>query len=968
MKFTRRNFLKLTALGGMTIAGEHAISKAGRLVPYVIPPERLAPVEWHTIAPTCRECPAGCGMHIWHRDGRITKAEGNPVNPINHGGLCARGQSALQGVYDPDRIKHVLFRKRGGPFKKSTFENALTEIVPHLKNARGRVSILSRLETGTLAEIMTEFLKAFSSDRLIFAEAFHYGPIRKANAALFGREVIPKYRLDRCNYILSFGADFLETWISNVEFANQFSAMHSLRNGKIGYFTYIGPRRSMTACNADDFLQIPLLDQSIAALALLKIMQEQNYFRQGSNLVSSLVGNLNLNAMHSRVPVDRLRKIATDFMRAEDSVALACPTAGGGHGVEGLAFVAAILNAAADKHGDVIDLTRPHALSRTADDAAINRFLDEITERDVLIIHQTNPVYHRPGSERAILRAGLVIYCGTMLNETAAISDWVIPETSDLESWGDYEPYPGIYNLMQPTMRPQPGSLEAGDIFLNMASAAGKPLRRERNEPEIKTTYDWVRNRFERLHKNREWEESLQHGGIWKEEEANHSRQLHGSLRDGDLPGILERSQKPESLSENQAELWLWPSVMLFDGRVSNRGWLQENPEPASTVVWGSWIDIHPDKAKRLGIAHGDVIELSKGERRIQAPARLTDDVFPDTVSLALGQGHTALGKIASGLGANGFLLFPSLRNSPKDRSEDFFGRVVIRKTGRKEDIITAMTQRDQHGRDLLRWKTLNEIKLRNPGLIRLPLKEGYSDRVDLYPPHEHRGHRWAMVVDLQRCIGCQACAVACYAENNLFVVGRKQMKWSRNMPWLRIVPYRHPEKKERIAWLPMLCQHCDSAPCEPVCPVFAAVNNEEGLNAQIYNRCIGTRYCSNNCPYKVRRFNFLNTHWEPPLDRQLNPEVTVRCRGVMEKCTFCVQRIRNAEYRAVRENRPVRDGEIQPACAQSCPAKVYTFGDLLDPESKVSRIIHHDPRRYQVLQELNTKPAVIYLYKIEQD
>jgi molybdopterin-containing oxidoreductase family iron-sulfur binding subunit len=249
-----------------------------------------------------------------------------------------------------------------------------------------------------------------------------------------------------------------------------------------------------------------------------------------------------------------------------------------------------------------------------------------------------------------------------------------------------------------------------------------------------------------------------------------------------------------------------------------------------------------------------------------------------------------------------------------------------------------------------------------------LPLPEGYRPGRDLYPKREYTKHRWAMVIDLHRCIGCGACAVACYAENNIAVVGRDKVPNGREMAWLRVAPYRKPGSPLKVGWLPLLCQHCDSAPCEPVCPVFAAMHNEEGLNAQIYNRCIGTRYCSNNCPYKVRRFNWINIKWQKPLDLQLNPEVTVRTRGVMEKCTFCVQRIRQAEYRAVQENRAVRDGEIQPACAQSCPTKVYTFGDLLDPNSAVSRLTRTDPRRYHLLEELNTKPAVTFLRKIDVD
>jgi molybdopterin-containing oxidoreductase family iron-sulfur binding subunit len=296
---------------------------------------------------------------------------------------------------------------------------------------------------------------------------------------------------------------------------------------------------------------------------------------------------------------------------------------------------------------------------------------------------------------------------------------------------------------------------------------------------------------------------------------------------------------------------------------------------------------------------------------------------------------------------------------------------VQLQKCGGSDQVVYASATQDQHDREILQSVKLSQVSRMRPGegrRLALPLPEGYRPGRDVFPPHEHKNHRWAMVIDLHRCIGCQACAVACYAENNVPVMGRHNVKRGFEMAWLKVVPYRLESAPTGLAWLPMLCQHCDRAPCEPVCPVYASVHNEEGLNAQIYNRCIGTRYCSNNCPYKVRRFNWKNVTWPAPLDKQLNPEVTVRCRGVMEKCTFCVQRIRQAEYRALVEHRSLTDGEIVPACAQTCPTGAFTFGDLLDPASAVSQLTRRDPRRYHVLEALNTKPAVTYLQRIVND
>jgi molybdopterin-containing oxidoreductase family iron-sulfur binding subunit len=301
---------------------------------------------------------------------------------------------------------------------------------------------------------------------------------------------------------------------------------------------------------------------------------------------------------------------------------------------------------------------------------------------------------------------------------------------------------------------------------------------------------------------------------------------------------------------------------------------------------------------------------------------------------------------------------------------------VKITKTGRREEPVYTTTTQEQSEREILQWATLADLRKMKPGegdALRLPLPEGYDPKRDMYKarPHQYKEHRWAMVIDLHRCIGCGACAVACYAENNLAVVGEKKVRQGREMAWLRVVPYRREGERGRMGFLPMLCQQCDAAPCEAVCPVFASVHNDEGLNAQVYNRCIGTRYCSNNCPYKVRRFNWGNVNWAKPQDWQLNPDVTVRSRGVMEKCTFCIQRIRAAEIKAKLSGRTVVEGEIKPACAQSCPTRAFTFGDLLDPKSEVSKLtggragLPGDLRRYHVLEDLNTKPAVTYLRRI---
>ena len=423
----------------------------------------------------------------------------------------------------------------------------------------------------------------------------------------------------------------------------------------------------------------------------------------------------------------------------------------------------------------------------------------------------------------------------------------------------------------------------------------------------------------------------------------------------------------------DEVRLFVWPSIALFDGRLANRGWLQEMPEPVSYICWGSWLDVHPDLAGRLGLSVNNVVTIRSAHGQVQnVTVRLNELQSPSCVCLEIGQGHTAMGGNAKDAGVNAWSLLGP------DVSREMFVVVKLDKTGRSDGPAYLSGTQDQYRRDILQWEELDSLHGKKWGegdKLILPLPEGYNPQTDIWAAHPYEKYRWAMAIDLQRCIGCGACAVACYAENNLQVVGEKYARRRLEMAWLKVVPYLNDDNPRRMGFLPMLCQQCDTGPCEPVCPVYASVHNEEGLNAQIYNRCVGTRYCSNNCPYKVRRFNWLNSplrerpqekpEWVKPLDWQLNPEVTVRQRGVMEKCTFCIQRIRQVQHQARRENRPVRDGEVQPACVQTCPAGVFTFGNLLDPNSKVSLLTRNEPRRYHVLEEQNTKPAITYLRRI---
>jgi molybdopterin-containing oxidoreductase family iron-sulfur binding subunit len=454
-----------------------------------------------------------------------------------------------------------------------------------------------------------------------------------------------------------------------------------------------------------------------------------------------------------------------------------------------------------------------------------------------------------------------------------------------------------------------------------------------------------------------------------------------------------------EGAADAELHLVVYPSSRFFDGRTANRPWLLELPDPVTKVSWDSWVEIHPRRAKSLGIEQGDVVELTSPYGSIQTYAFIYPGVREDSVAVQTGLGQSANGRWTEGVGVNpNVLIGPQLEGS--------YGiRVALKRVSGAPmngpwipgKGLFEQGNRSQHNSGVAEAISVAQLmELESKGEHAIPGAEeeihslrGYggfapvetpTDPAEYPPPGTRYGQylehatRWAMTVDLSRCIGCEACVIACQAENNIPVVGPKEVKRGRDLQWLRIERYFKPGKSSEgpyeddatddVRFLPMLCQHCGNAPCEPVCPVYAAYHTPDGLNGQVYNRCVGTRYCANNCPYKVRVFNWWTYEFVEPLNWQLNPDVTVREKGVMEKCTFCVQRIRQAEHTAARQNRPVRDGEVVPACVQSCPTEVFTFGNIQDPDSKVAQTAR-SVRGYRALEELNTQPAIVYLKKV---
>jgi anaerobic selenocysteine-containing dehydrogenase/Fe-S-cluster-containing dehydrogenase component len=965
MRLSRRNWFRAAGAAGIGLG--LTATQTDKLIPFLIPPENIVPGVATWYATTCRECPAGCGMLGRNREARVVKCEGNPDHPISRGHLCARGQAALQGLYDPDRIPHPLMRNAKGESRSGEWHRALDAIGQRLRPLRGtgRVAVISDLQTGSLGGLIRRWLAAFEAgpERHLIFEPLNYAALRRGNQIAFGRDAIPAYQLDQADFILALGADFLDTWISPVRQTGQFADMRRARDGRMGGFVYAGPRLSLTAANADRRLQIRPGHEGALGLAVLHVIGGERLGRRHEDMLQRLAAKHSPEVVGPVIGVEpeHIRAVARAFARAQRPIALAGSPFGERPEALEAVVAADLLNYAADT--PVADFARPHALGQCADEARMREFVASAstTPVDVLIVLGANPLYALPRTHglAELIRTGAetVVSLSPFMDETAVEADWVLPTSHSLESWGDYEPESGVRGLIQPTMGEVFGTRSVGDVLLSLAQAAGIDPATAFGAAGF---YEYLRNDWRSLQEQVApgedfesfWTRALQRGGRW-------------STKGPEAPTLAPTVSQLEFSAPSKptgVALHAYPSMALFDGRGANKSWLQELPDPMLKTVWDSWVEVPKAEAASQGVSRGDLVEFAIGPQSVKAPAVPSEWMAPATIAVPLGQGHTAYGRNAEGRGVNVLPFVAFLDHQAADN-------IALKRTDACETIVTTDGGTRQYGREIIRTVPLSRLGHEPPDKIRYPLPEGYNLAYDLYPAHQHKNHRWGMVVDLNRCTGCSACVTACYAENNLPIAGKEQVFKGREMSWMRIERYYVPGSSVTPAmFIPMLCQQCDEAPCESVCPVFAAHHTEEGLNAQIYNRCVGTRYCSNNCPYKARRFNWFDHDWPAPLNWQLNPDVTVRCRGVMEKCTFCIQRILSGEREAKVQGRALREDDIIPACVQTCPADALIFGDLMNIESRVYHLMYEDPRRYQVLGELDTKPAVIYLKKVIND
>jgi molybdopterin-containing oxidoreductase family iron-sulfur binding subunit len=675
----------------------------------------------------------------------------------------------------------------------------------------------------------------------------------------------------------------------------------------------------------------------------------------------------------SGVPEALFDRMATRLFQAQRPLVLG--TSAGAHGANGYATNLAVnlLNLILNPDLPLLAFEQRYRVETAATRATLRQGIGCLREGrcDLFFVHNTNPVYALPPDLE--MAAALqdptvfVVSFSNVMDETTALADLVLPVRLPLESWDAYEGMTGTVGIQQPVLGRLNAAPALGDVL--MAAALTSPTAAESYKTYLPQA---LSQRYGQIDRAQDWIDILRAGGRFATPPA--------APPPGD-PAPIDPSQVARGFESLAARpkgpvLIAAPSIRYFDGRGANKAWLNEIPDPLTTIAWQSAVLMHPETAADLKVSEGDLVTLKGDGESLAAAVYDWEGVVPGAMVMTAGQGHSGLGRYARNQGANPFQLLGS--TSEEDNQPVFMAHpLTAQAAGQSVPLARTAGSRSQHDRKIALHTTLAELRHpaehHKPGLtmwdfpLTLPLPEGYDTKRDFYPPFDHEGYRWAMVVDLDRCVGCNACAAACYAENNIAVVQEARMAEGREMAWLQIQRYLDEETGTRVIFLPMLCQHCNNAPCEAVCPVYAPHHNAEGLNNQIYNRCIGTRFCSQNCPYKVRRFNWYAWPWPEPLNLQLNPDVTVRSKGVMEKCSFCIQRIKAAHNVAKNEKRAIRDGEVVTACMQTCPTGALTFGSLMDPASRVRRLVD-DPRAYQIMGYLNVKPAVIYLKKVVQE
>ena len=936
MSSSRRDFLKF--LGFSTAAATLASCEAPiiKSIPYVIKPDEIIPGVANYYATTIYDGRDYGSVLVKTREGRPIKIENNK------GCTNARIQASVLSLYDSARLRHPLKKN-----KKISWRNLDKEIklaLKNLDNDKKIVILSSTLISPTQKKLIKEFGGEYNNVEHIMIDSIPYDGILNANQSTFGIRALPKYKFDKTNVIVSFGADFLANWGSN-EYSEDYVKARNPKSGKMSKHYQLESNLSLTGSNADKRIKIK--------------PSEQGY------LISNLLEGINGGNVD-----DRLKKILSDLMSNKgNSIVLSDSND------ENIQLIVNEINTQLSNYNQSIDINNPNYL-RQGDSSKMKELLFDMSSGNIgaLITYNVNPAYTLVQSDKFIeglSKIEIKIANSLYHDETAVLMDYVCPINHDLESWGDANPSLGEYSLKQPTIAPLFDSRQFEESLLVWTNRSDY--------------YNYLKNFWK--NKNVNWDKAL-HDGYFNLED-------NITLKTNSFKGKLISKKANEGL-----ELVVYEKIGVGDGTQANNPWLQEFPDPITRTCWDNYITISPRTAKKLnlknwnvsnGALNGDLVDLTAKNINLKSlPILIQPGQMEDTIGVAVGYGRTSSGKAANNLGFNAFPLLDTKL-------------VSINKVEGEHEFASIQLHHTMMGRDMVKETTLSDY-IKNPSSGNY--REKYytykgklpSDKVTLYDSHDlETGHFWNLSIDLTSCIGCGECVIACQAENNIPVVGKEEVRKSRDMHWMRIDRYYSsemtkeigkekdisavemyadmevPSDNPEVVFQPVMCQHCNHAPCENVCPVAATTHSNEGLNQMTYNRCVGTRYCANNCPYKVRRFNWFQYSENDQFDFNmnddlgkmvLNPDVGVRSRGVIEKCSMCIQKIQELKLNAKKTGTTISDEEAQTACTSICSTNALVFGDSNNKNSEVAKL-REDERAYDLLDHLNVRPSVFYQTKI---
>lgn len=946
----RRTFLKVMA-ASLALAGVSACTKQPpeAIVPYVRQPEDLVPGKPLFYA-TARPCSGGAiGILAESHMGRPTKIEGNPSHPASLGATDTFTQASILDLWDPDRAQAVT--RNGNISSWINFVAVLAGVRDdHATRQGAGLTILSApISSPTLSGQMRDILAAFPR-----AKWRQWEPVMRIPG------YNPMYNLAAADVIVSLDSDFLACGAASTRHARDFADKRRVMAG----MSPEEQKRTLQTGPAENRPEGPAANEVYAREAVpAHSTMNRLYVVEGTPSVTGMTADHRVRVRTSEVPafavelaraigasgaasgeplpdraVKPLQAMAKD-LQAHRGTSLVMA---GDYQPPAVHALAHAMNQALGNVGKTVSYTAPLDLNPADNIQSIRELVADMNSGQVetLVILGANPVYDAPADldfTSALKKVKLRAHLSHYFNETSAWCQWHVPETHFLETWGDVRAHDGTVTIQQPLIEPLYGAISAHqvlNVLLNKSDAS---------------VHDLVKSNW-----------SNQGGGnfnAWWQHTLNDGVVPDSALPTSGNPGLPVGAAMPPAVPRGTLEIVFRPDPAIWDGTFSNNSWLQEMSKPQTKMTWDNAVWISPRTAESLKFQTGDLVEIEYRGRRVEGPIWVLPGHADDSITVHFGYGRTRAGRVGDGIGFNAYAI----------RTSDAAwvgGAANLRKTGRYSFATTQVTQ-TMEGREPVKTMTFAEYQ-KDPEVE----AERVPRELTMYGPYPYTGYKWGMTIDLNACIGCQACNIACYAENNIPVVGKDQVARGRQMQWIRVDRYYRGGLDDPEAYFqPVPCMHCETAPCEVVCPVGATVHSGDGLNQMIYNRCVGTRYCSNNCPYKVRRFNFYRySDWyTQSLYGLRNPDVTVRSRGVMEKCTYCIQRISAAKIESEKEDRRIQDGEITPACAQACPTRAIVFGDINDPNSRVAKL-KAQPRNYSLLEELNTRPRTTYLARLRNE